>query len=69
MKTVIERELCNQGTTIYRLCQLIGFNRTNTYGVVRGYSRATLPMRTKIADALGVAVDDLFDSQGVALKI
>jgi len=68
MKTIIQSELEKQGRTTYSLHKKVKGNRTNLYEAVKGYARATVPMREKIADFLGLPVDDLFDENGVARK-
>lgn len=68
MKTVIQSELERRERSVHYLHRKIGGNRTNLYEVVKGYARATGPMREKIADFLGLPVDDLFDENGVARK-
>ena len=68
MKTIIQSELEKQGRTIYYLHKKVKGNRTNLYEAVKGYARATGPMREKIAAFLGLPVDALFDENGVAKK-
>ena len=68
MKTVIQSELEKQGKTAYFLHKMVKGNRTNLYEAVKGYARATGPMREKIAAFLGLPVDALFDENGVARK-
>ena len=68
MKTKIQQELEKQGKTIYYLHKKVKGNRTNLYEAVKGYARATVPMREKIAAFLGMQVGDLFDENGVAKK-
>jgi len=68
MKTVIQSELEKQGKTIYYLHKEVKGNRTNLYEAVKGYARATGPMRGKIAAFLGLPVNALFDESGVARK-
>jgi len=68
MKTKIQQELEKQGKTIYFLHRKIGGNRTNVYETVKGYARATIPMREKIAEVLDVPVEELFNDDGTARR-
>ena len=68
MKTIIQSELEKQGRTTYSLHKKVKGNRTNLYEAVKGYARATVPMREKIAAFLGMQVDELFDENGMARK-
>ena len=68
MKTVIQYELEKQGKTAYFLHKMVKGNRTNLYEAVKGYARATGPMREKIAAFLGLPVDELFDENGMARR-
>ena len=68
MKTVIQRELERQERSVHFLHKKIGGNRTNLYGVARGFSRGTVPVREKIAAFLGLSIEELFDESGMARK-
>lgn len=66
--TVIERILSGQGLSIHGLHKRIGGNRTLVYLNVAGRSAETKPQRQRIADALKVAEDELFDDFGMARR-
>ncbi|MBP2664302.1 MAG: Cro/C1-type DNA-binding domain [Firmicutes bacterium] len=47
----------------YRLSKLSGVSQTSISEYRNGASQPTLPIAKKIADALGVTIDDLTDQQ------
>jgi transcriptional regulator with XRE-family HTH domain len=66
VRTVIERLLAEKGLSVHAFHRRVGGNRTHVYQAVRGFSRATVPQREKIAEVLGTSVDVLFDERGIA---
>lgn len=68
MRTRIQDELDRQERSVHYLHRKIGGNRTLLYNICRGFGRATTPQRERIASALGVPVNDLFDGNGMALR-
>ena len=66
--TVIEKILSRKGLSVHGLHKRIGGNRTLVYQNVAGRSAATKPQRQRIADALKVAEDELFDGSGMARR-
>lgn len=68
MSTRIKAILKARGATVHSLHKLLGGNRTNVYLVAGGMSKATVPMRARLAAALNVGVEDIFDENGMAKK-
>lgn len=68
MNTKVKEVLREKGMTVHQLHKLIGGNRGQFYQTVNGLCRATTPQRERIASALGLPVDDLFDGNGMAKK-
>lgn len=68
MKTVIQAELEKRDRSVHYMHKKLGGNRTRLYDAARGYSRATAPLRQRIADFLGVSVKEIFDESGFARK-
>jgi hypothetical protein len=68
MRTRIQEELERQERSVHYLHRKIGGNRTLLYNICRGFGRATTPQRERIASALGLPIEALFDPDGMALK-
>ena len=68
MGTLILSELAKRERTVHYLHRKLGGNRTLLYATVRGYGRATGPMREKIAAFFELPVEELFEANGMARK-
>jgi plasmid maintenance system antidote protein VapI len=66
--TKIQKLLRERRKSINWLATAIRFNRTNGRHVILGRLPATTPMRKKIAEVLGVTVDEIFCADGLAAK-
>jgi len=56
--------LAARGITVYRLAQLTGITQSHVYRLVSGEQQPSLDVAGRIADALGVTVDELRHSAG-----
>lgn len=68
MSTRIKEILRERGITVHQLHRLVGGNRAQFYQTVKGFCRATSPMRGRVSSVLGLPVDELFDENGMAKK-
>ena len=68
MTTLIQAELEKRDRSVHYMHKKLGGNRTRVYDAARGYGRATLPLRQKIADFRGVPMDAVFSEDGFAQK-
>ena len=66
--TVIKTSLEAKKRTPNWLAQRVGGNRTRVYEVAKGFSRASSPLRKRIAEVLGTSVEELFDENGMARR-
>lgn len=66
--TRIKQILAERGQTIYRLHKEVGGNRAQFYLINNGHTRATVPQRERIAGALNVPVEEIFNEDGMAVK-
>lgn len=66
--TKIQKILKEREKTVYWLTMEIKFNKTNGRLAVLGRLPATVPMRAKIAEVLEVPIEEIFDSEGLALR-
>ncbi len=67
MKTVIKSRLAEKGMRVIDLHRSIGGSRTLCYQLSKGHSRATRPQRKRVAEALEVLEEELFDETGMPL--
>jgi plasmid maintenance system antidote protein VapI len=68
MHTKISKMLKEKQKTIYFLASRVGGNRGKVYEIVKGFSRASLPMQEKMSKVLGVTREVIFDPNGMARK-
>ena len=68
METKIKAILRERKMTVHALHLLVKGNRAQFYNVCNGLARATNPMRERVAAALGLSIDELFDEYGMAKK-
>lgn len=67
--TKIQKLLKDRGMTTHQLHkEFIGGHRATVYRVANGTLKGTGPLRAKIAGALQVAEEDLFDEAGMAIS-
>ena len=64
--TVIRQILKNKGESVSDIYRKINGNRGYLFEICSGTRRATAPMREKIAGALELPEDELFDEHGMA---
>ena len=69
MNTAIKSIMEKQGITAHTLAKKLGGNRSKLYEVVGGFSRATVPLQERIAEALNAKKEDLFDEHGMARRV
>lgn len=68
VETNIKAVLRERKMTVHALHLLVRGNRAQLYNICNGFSRATVPMREKVAAVLGLPIDELFDEYGMAKK-
>ena len=68
MMTKIQKILKEREKSVYWLTMEIKFNKTNGRLAVLGRLPATVHMRAKIAEVLEVPIEEIFDSEGLALR-
>lgn len=69
MDTALKEHMVKQGITAHTLAKKLGGNRTKIYEITKGFSRATVPLQERIAEALNAKKEDLFDEYGMARRV
>ena len=69
MSTALKEHMVKQGITAHTLAKKLGGNRTKIYEITKGFSRATVPLQERIAEALNAKKEELFDQNGMARHV
>ncbi len=69
METIIKRLLVKQEMSVNKFAKTIDANRSWIYNVVNGQARASVPLRGKMAKAMGFPVEMLFCESGMARQV